>query len=152
MPSPTPPTLCAANSRSDALNIKAAVENKLSDGDVSGAVRVLCSDATLAEEALNERHSPLHDLQMPPPDNSPEPISVSITTIEECICAFKPGSASGSDKLSPQHVKELTLRQTGAAGSRLFQALITMANVILSGDIPSQVCRIFFWSQPYCPP
>ena len=64
------------------------MEKKLSDGDISGAVRVLCSDATLAPvnaatlEALNERHpSPPHDLQMPPPpDNSPEPISVSTTT------------------------------------------------------------------------
>ena len=152
MPSPTPPTLRAANRRSDALNIKASVEKKLSDGDVSGVVRVLCSDATLAPvnavtlEALNERHPPPpHDLQMPPPpDNSPEPISVSTTTIEESIRAFKPGSASGPYKLSPQHIKELISRQTGAAGSCLLQALTTMANVILSGDVPSQVCPIFF--------
>ena len=52
--------------------------------------------------------------------------------------------ASGPDKLSPQHIKELISHQTGAAGSRLLQALTTMANVILSGDVPSQVCPIFF--------
>ena len=154
MPSPTPPTLHTANRRSDALNIKASVENKLSDGDVSRAVRVfkLCSDTTLAPvnadtlEALNQRHPPPPpDLQMPPPPvNSSEPISVSTTTIEESIRAFKPGSASGPDKLSPQHIKELMSRQAGAAGSRLLQALTTMENVILSGDIPSQVCPSFF--------
>ena len=93
----------------EAHKLKSWVERKLSDGDVSGAVRVLCSDNTVAPfdnealEALCNRHPPSPtDLCMPsPPDMSIEPLQVTTATIEKCIRSFKPGSAAGPDKLSP---------------------------------------------------
>ena len=67
-----------------------------------------------------------------------------MATIEKCIRSFKPGSAAGPDKLTPQHLKELLSRQTGEACSRLLHALTSMANVLLSGAIPPQVRPILF--------
>lgn len=112
----------------------------------------MCSENTVAPfdnetlEALHDRHPPSPtDLSMPPPpDMSVESLTVTAATIEKCIRSFKPGSAAGPDKLSPQHLKELLSRQTGEAGSRLLQALTTMANVLLSGAIPPQVQPILF--------
>ena len=103
------------------------MERKLSDGDVSGVVRVLCSDNTVAPfdnktlEALRDRHppSPTYLCMPSPPDMSVEPLQVTTATIEKCISSFKPGSAAGPDKLSPQHLKELLSRQMSEAGFRL---------------------------------
>ena len=128
------------------------MDRKLSDGDVSGAVQILCSDNTVAPfdnetlEALRNRHPPSPtDLSMPPPpDMSVEPLQVTVATIEKCIHSFKPGSAAGPEKLTPQHLKELLSHQTGEADSRPLHALTTMANVLLSGAIPPQVRPILF--------
>lgn len=108
------------------------------DGDVSGAVRVLCSDATLAPvnhetlRALQEEHpSAPPDLHMPPsPDSFTQCLQVSMDKVEQAIQSFNPGSAAGPDKLRPQYLKELGAKQMGEAGSRILSALTSLARQV----------------------
>ena len=138
--------------KSEGHKLKSCVEAKLSAGDVSGAVRILSSDAALSPfdsetlQALQEKHppSPPDFLLPPPPSISPEPLQVSSEIIEKSIRSFKLGSSAGPDKLSPQHLKVLISRQVGEAGSRLLSALTAFANRLLSGNIPDQAHRVFF--------
>ena len=54
------------------------------------------------------------------------------------------GSAAGPDKLGPQHLKELTTKQTGEAGARLLQALTALANIMLAGKVPDDVLPVLY--------
>ena len=128
------------------------VETKLADGDVSGAVRILSSDSSLAPldteslNALHSKHPPApHDLNLPPaPDSTVEPLTVTPEIIEKTIRSFNPGSAAGPDKLRPQHLKELISRQTGAAGTRLLSALTSITNMLLAGRVPEIVKPLLY--------
>ena len=116
--------------------LKKWIEIKLSDGDVTGAIQILSSDFSLAPsnietmEALQRKHPPApSNVHLPPPPSTS--VAHMIVTSEEILKAirsFGPGSAAGPDQLKPQHLKELTTRQTGEAGSRLVTALASLAS------------------------
>ena len=97
----------------DYQKLKSWMERKLSDGDVSGAVRVLCSDDSFAPftpkilEDISRRHSPPPmDLHMTlPPNNISAPLQLTPEAVEKCVRSFKPGSAAGPGNLSPQYLK-----------------------------------------------
>ena len=72
------------------------------------------------------------------------PLNVSTTYIEKAIRSFNSGSAAGPDKHSPQHLKELTSKQTGEAGARLLQALAALANVMLAGKVPQDILSVLY--------
>lgn len=132
--------------------LKRRVEVKIADGDVTGAVRVLCSDATLAPvnhetlRALQKKHlSAPPDLHMPPPpDSSTQCLQVSMDKVEQAIQSFNPGSAAGPDKLRPQYLIELCAKQTGEAVSWLLSALSSLANIMLAGRVPESIISILF--------
>ena len=136
----------------DNLKLKKCIETKIADGDITGAVRILSSDTALAPfneevaEALRSKHPPAPcDLQLPAaPDDSTEPLRVTPENVKRSIRSFNPGSAAGPDKLSPQHLKELISQQTGEPGIRLLTALTSLANLMLSGSIPSFIQPLFF--------
>ncbi|XP_061709915.1 uncharacterized protein LOC133519817 isoform X2 [Cydia pomonella] len=101
-----------------------SIENKLSDGNLKGATRLLFSSDTLATyspavlNALQEKH-PCASMPSPQP-NSPaatsQPLQVSKTAILHAILSFPAGSAGGLDGISPQHLKDLTSPLAGDAG------------------------------------
>ena len=137
----------------DMKNLKRRIEVKISDGDVSGAVRILSSDLSMAPHtpetlsALNSRHPPAPPaLSLPPsPNTSSEPTMV--ITPEEIIKAirsFGPSSAAGPDHLKPQHLKELTTRKTGEAGTRLINALTAFINLLIAGAVPTIVQPLLY--------
>ena len=125
------------------------MECKLADGDVTGAVRWLSSDASLApcnletHSALCNKHPPSpSDLNLPPaPEGTLEPLTLSREVIEK---AFNPSSAAGPDRLRPQHLKELISHRSGEAGSRLLSALTSVTNLVLSGKVPPAVMPVMF--------
>ena len=150
-PDPTP-TNALKKPTTDDQKLRKRVEFKITDGDITGAVRLLSSKAVLAPfneetvDALHEKHpsSPI-DLQLPSsPDTSYHPLNVSTTYIEKAIRSFNSGSAAGPDKLSPQHLKELASKQTGEAGVRLLQALAALANVMLAGKVPQDILSVLY--------
>ncbi|XP_063360658.1 uncharacterized protein LOC134649757 [Cydia amplana] len=101
-----------------------SVENKLSDGNLKGATRLLFSSDTLATcspavlNDLQEKHPSVStsSLQPNPPVTSSQPLQVSKTAILHAILSFPTGSAGGLDGISPQHLKDLTSPLAGDAG------------------------------------
>ena len=156
-PYPTPEAACSQSSNqpknlSEGHKLRKLVELKIADGDVTGAIRLLSSKATVAPfnaataAALHEKHPmPPDDLQLPPaPDLSAPALEVSTATIEKSIRSFNPGSAAGPDKLSPQHLKELISRQNGESGALLLESLAALANVMLAGIVPAVIQTVLY--------
>ena len=102
--------------------LKKIVKGKLNDADISGALRVLSSEDTVAVpsaevlDILRSKHpGEAEDAAFPdPPDPSKVPDDVTVDKIMAAIQSFPNGSAGGIDCLRPQHLKD-TL--AGAADS-----------------------------------
>ena len=133
-----------------AINVSA----KLEEGDFRGAVRLACSEDSVAEAneatiaALRLKHPAPHpDSSMPPPPDNHElegALSVSEGAVAHAIRSFPNGSAGGPDGLRPQHLLDLTSASAGIGGQRLLHALTAFTNLILTGDIPVEIRPFFF--------
>ena len=131
------------------------VSAKISSGDIKGAVRILASDCSILPHShetlqkLREKHpsSPV-DLSMPDQPSSSDLQFCYMVTREEIrksINSFKPGSSPGPDRLTSQHLKDMTGDSLGAAANDLLDALVNLFNdVILSGKMPQEICSIFY--------
>lgn len=127
------------------------VEAKLSDGDVSGSLRLLSSDDIIAPNneitlnALKEKH-PTH----PEPSNFPnssieiEQITPTEEEVNRSIVSFRKGIAGGLDSLRPQILKDLLYVQNGDTGSRFLKAVTSLTTIILKGDVPLSVSPYFY--------
>lgn len=86
------------------------IENKITDFDIKGAVRLISSDDTFApdnEETLNSLRAkhplPSRILSMPPcPTSSDEHFQVTTDQVKKAIMRLHSGSASGPDGFRPQ--------------------------------------------------
>ena len=116
---------------------------KLEDGDVKGAVRLLCSDDRLAIpddstfDDLRRLHpaAPVNRRLVPTTDTPP--LQVSPSAVRAAIQSFPNGSAAGPDGLRPQHLKDLLV---GAPDdSQLLVAVTDLTNLLLEGKTPSSV-------------
>ena len=123
---------------------------KLEDGDIKGAVRMLCSDdqLTVPDRSTFDKLCRLHppvpgDRRRPaPPINGILPLQVLPTAIRSAIQSFPNGSAGGPDGLRPQHIKDLLL---GASeDSPLLLAITDLTNLLLEGKVPSSVQGTLF--------
>ena len=85
------------------------------EGNFKGAVRLTCSEDTIASmsdstlTALQQKHPQPHpDAIIPPP---PVDLSHTISVVEgkvaRAILSFPNGSAGGPDGLKPQHLKDM---------------------------------------------
>ena len=127
------------------------VSAKLEEGDFRGAVRLACSDDTLAPmneatfEALQEKHpSPHPDSSIPPSAESSQQCTL-IATEEEVIRAihsFPKGSAGGPDGLRPQHLKDML--SDGGSRQALLPALVSFVQLMLDGATPPSIRPFFF--------
>ena len=121
---------------------------KLEDGDVKGAVRLLCSDDMLAVpddvtyDALCDLHPPAPADRRPAPSTDTPPLQVSPSVVRVAIRSFPSGSAAGPDGLRPQHLKDLLI---GAADdSPLLVAITDLTNLMLEGKTPPSVRGALF--------
>ena len=132
-------------------NIIKKVESKISDGDISGAIRLLCSEDTLAPnnectlKKLLEKH-PEHEKIQLFLDKSLEEnnFNTNILSIKKAISSFKPGSAGGLDALRPQHLKDLVSDELGTFSSNLLLAVSSFMDSVLDGSIPEIIRPIFY--------
>ena len=121
---------------------------KLEDGDIKGAVRLLCSDDRLAvadQSTFDELHR-LHPSapidRRPVPFTDMPPLQVSPSAVRTAVQAFPSGSSAGPDGLRPQHLKDLLL---GAADDNPLLAAVTdLINLLLAGKVPITVRGILF--------
>ena len=136
-------------------NISKLVSSKLSDGDVTGAVRILSSDSKVLEcsdnviSQLNAKHpDPRINAVLPhAPDESTRSNSILVSSenIRKGIRSFKNGSSAGPDGLAPQHRKDLISETLGEVSQRLVEVLVKFTNeIVLRGNIPSAVSSSFF--------
>ena len=129
-------------------NIATLVSSKMEQGNIKAAVRIACSDDSLASnnyetlQSLFDKHpAPLADRRLIK-DSLANNFLVSSTDVRKAIKSFPCGSAGGPDGLKPQHLKDLT---TNITSSDVFLALITdFINFLLSGRCPNNVRPLLF--------
>jgi hypothetical protein len=140
---------CSRSVLNSEQKIAAMAAAKLEDGDVKGAVRLLCSDdklavvnaTTLEELKLLHPSAPLDRRSASACDLIP-PLQVSPLAIKKAILSFPNGSAGGPDGLRPQLLKDLLL---GAPDDHpLLIAITELTNLQLRGHTPSSVRSTLF--------
>ena len=127
------------------------VSQKLEEGDFKGAVRLACSDDSLADccdatySALKEKHpQPRAESTIPPPPVVvPNSIAVSEAEVAGAIKSFPCGSAGGPDGLRPQHLKDM-LRCNDGNASAFLSALAAFATLVLEGGTHTSFRPFFF--------
>ena len=128
------------------------VTTKLEEGDFKGAIRLACSEESIADQneetlaALRSKHPQAHPSTHIPTlsEGLPSPPWVSEDDVIRAICSFPSGSAGGPDGLRPQHLKDLTGSSAEKGGRDLRQALTSFVNLVLQGRTPSSVRPFFF--------
>ena len=130
------------------------VLSKLEEGNFEGAVRLACSDCTLANmneatfTALKEKHpSPHSDSPIPPLSTRQDTLSVSKDEIADAIKSFPNGAAGGPDGLKPQHLKDMIGSRTGKKCELFLSALASFVELVLSGMTPESMRPLFFGSR-----
>ena len=130
-------------------HLAAAVTSKIESGNLRAAIRLLCSDESVAPfnadmaALLHAKHpsSSLGAECLPDPDDFPA-FAVSQVEITSAIRSFPAGSGSGSDGLRPQHLVDLlTCKKSGLD---LASRLTDFVNLLLEGKCPERIKRIKF--------
>ena len=152
-PPPTRPGKQGSRPAHYPLNSLAArVSCKLEEGDFRGAVRLICSEDSIAEldevtlAALRSKHPPPHPNScIPPvPEEFAPAIQVSEEEIAHAISSFPNGSSGGPDGLRPQHLKDLISTSAERGGRELLRALTSFVNLVLDGKTPPSARPFFF--------
>lgn len=128
------------------------VEEKIHDGDLKGATRLLFSNDTLAPDtpetaaALHSKHppGPPTPIFVDPPSDPSACILATERDIIAALASFPKGSASGLDGISPQHLTDLTSHGTGATGEQLIKSLTKLTNLMLLGDVCQEVTPVVY--------
>ena len=160
-PSSSHPKSCSRRSQSSqdpSEFLASRVSVKLEEGDFRGAIRLACSEDTIADlsdatfDALLQKHPPPHpDSIIPPrPVALFAPIVVSEEEVARAIQSFPNGSAGGPGGLKPQHLKDMISSSANGGRQGLLSALTSFVTLVLEGNTPASVCA-FFWCQFNCP-
>ncbi|XP_061706794.1 uncharacterized protein LOC133517478 [Cydia pomonella] len=131
------------------------IEQKISDGNLKGATRLLFSSDTLASyspavlSALQDKHpvasaSSLLPSPPGPPAASLQPLQVTKAAVLHAVLSFPAGSAGGLDGITPQHLKDLTGPLAGDAGETLLEELTALTNLMLAGKVCREVVPILY--------
>ena len=121
----------------------------LEEGDFRGAVRLTCSEDSIANNsedtiaALRSKHPPPHPQSTPSEAPSRSAMTINEVDVMQAIRSFPKGSAGGPDGLRPQHLQDMVGTSAGAEGILLLQSLTAFTNLVLTGDIPAEI-RPFF--------
>ena len=130
-------------------SLSSIIRSKIEDGNMRAAVRLLCSDDSLAADnsetlrSLQEKHPSRIDILPAPADHVlTQALQVTQDEILKAVRSFPAGSAGGPDGIRPQHVLELI--SDPVAGPILLPALTGFTNMLLNGDCPDAVRKILF--------
>lgn len=124
---------------------------KISDGDISNAVKILSSDDSLAAfnlpvlTELQNKHPSAHPSHNEFPE-APNQCSftVSENEVSSAVISFNMGSAGGLDSLRPSHLRDLLSFSSGAAGKNLLRSLTNLCNFMLAGKVNPEICPILY--------
>ena len=141
------------SSKSKTEVLQSKVQGKIAENDIKGAIRLLCSEDSLAEnnnetlKKLQDKHQEdIENQSFPDPDilDYNQQMSVSIFEIKKAIGSFRPGSAGGLDSLRPQHLKDLISDDLGTFSQNLLFSLTSLTKNILLGHVEKSICPIFY--------
>lgn len=136
-------------SQSEKLVIKIA-QRKIGEGDIGGAVRVLCSQEGIADntpeniEKLKSKHpheenhiesETLADMQQ---------FDTSAEQVLNSIRHFPISSSGGIDGLRPRHLKDLISFSCGDASPKLVSTIAKLVNIVRGGKICEKLLPIFY--------
>ena len=133
-------------------NLAKQVSSKLEEGDVRGAVRIACSEDTLAElneetlSALRAKHPPQPPgscFPLAPAANTSLPFLAEGETVQ-AIRSFPCNTAGGPDGLRPQHLVDLISASAERGGRELLTALSSFILHILEGILLHRFNLYFF--------
>lgn len=127
------------------------IENKVADGDIKNAMRLLTSEDSLAPETeetflslLSKHPKPSRVICLPEPPNDIAPIVVDERTVLKAVNNYKKGSAAGLDGLKPQFLKDMLSKHCGEAAKRLLKSITNLMNFMLSGKLCTEICDLMF--------
>jgi hypothetical protein len=126
---------------------------KLSEGDISGAVRTLCSEESMAindEATLNVLRS--KHPKMPESTSYPQEPAASTEAdaifsekwVHEAINSFNLSSSGGVDCLRPRHLRDITSDQLGTSSSQLRKTLASFCDLVFKSRVPTEILPIFY--------
>ena len=146
------PGSVSSQDKSSGPTLAEKVSEKLSQFDMKGAIRLICSTDKVLEpseevlDSLKDKHpSPFEPRKLPEPPSDEDNVVVSKLQVEASIRSFKSGAAGGPDGLTPQHLKDLTSKELGQAATSLLETITNLLNqIIITGKIPGEVCEIFY--------
>ena len=129
--------------------LRRAVDAKLSEFNVRGAVQLLSSTSSIVSPdqesfAVMQRKHPVapYDLDLPSPPPRRE-LTFAAKDICEALKSFANGSGAGPDGLRPQHLKDATSPSAGDAGCDLLQCLSSLISRIASQGVHPTVKSTF---------
>ena len=130
-----PPPFHKSNASS---SLAARVSSKIEDGNIKAAVRLVCSDDTIAPEnqdtleKLTDKHpSAPTDQKIMQLDCSTTQYHVTEADVLKAIRSFPAGSCGGPDGIRPQHLKDLV--NCTESGSNVVAAITAFVNTFLDG-------------------
>ena len=129
-------------------NIAKLVSSKMEQGNFKAAVRIACSDESLAPnnsetlDSLFDKHPATPADRRLVQDSLASNLFVSSTDVHKAIKSFPCGSAGGPDGFKPQHLKDLTSDFT-SSGALLAQ-ITDFINLLFSGRCPEDVRPLLF--------
>ena len=125
------------------------ISSKMEDGDVSGAIRLLCSDdkpvydSSDVYDKLIDRHPQIDYTRRPFKDpGQTTALQVADRNVAKTIRSFPAGSAGGPDGLRPRHLLDLV--NCKSAGHKLLSAITMFVNMLLEGKCHPDVIPILF--------
>ena len=155
--STTPPTSTRSKQTrgppQDPLKTLASRVSSKLEGDFKGAVKLTCSEDTIADmsiatlSALQQKHPYPHPDSCIPPlpqDSVAHTVSVSVEEVAKAIRLFPNGSAGGPDGLRPQHLKDMVGPSTAGGVHALLSALASFLSLVLVGRTPPSFRPYFF--------
>lgn len=128
------------------------IMSKISDGDITSAVKILSSsdsfapfDSTYLSELINKHPSPLptHD-KFPKFSTELPTFFVTKDEVLAAVNAFKVGSAGGLDSFRPSHFRDMLSYSSGIARENLLSSLTDLCNLMLSGKVYKEICPILY--------
>ena len=145
------PTRNSRKARRDARPISSKVSAKLDEKDVRGALRLCCSDDTIAPFTddtavlLASRHPPRPcDRRTFAPAPDIPGISATRSSVRTAVRTFPCGSAGRISLWRPQFLKDCIRGVESTDDSHFLNALTGVINIILSGRVPQAIRPIVY--------
>ena len=145
---PTTPTLIKKKQPLSDTRLRKTISDKLSEGDVRGALRFLASEETLAPYSpstlseLRLKHPDRPSDRRPFPEVASPPIVIAESQVLKAINSFPPGSCGGITRLRPLHLKEVLRPDVGHQRELLLFQLTALVNRIISNQLPDFIMPV----------